>query len=229
MTKEISNINIKSNIDQFLNGQGKNKGRGPLERYASFDYCFNYFQTYRENGSIAELCSSEHMQTSCLHLAFYLASWGMFRGSSFLLERSVRHFEETVELIAKFDNRIWSIDVDKYTDENVGILLDFKKQLILTLGEKNRPSDTLVTKIMLGVFGNTPAFDGFFGAAFGIWTLGKRSQRRIKGFYDQNRVEIDSYKIPTFGFDTGVETKRLYTRAKIIDMIGFTEGQNLVE
>ena len=29
------------------------EGRNPNERYASFDYCFNYFQSFRESGNIS--------------------------------------------------------------------------------------------------------------------------------------------------------------------------------
>jgi hypothetical protein len=34
------------------------------------------------------------------------------------------------------------------------------------------------------------------------------------------------YKIDIFDFTTGKETQRKYTKAKIIDMICFIEGQN---
>ncbi|EKM28037.1 hypothetical protein VCHENC02_6024, partial [Vibrio harveyi] len=36
------------------------------------------------------------MEKSCLALGFYLASWGMFRGSSFMLEKSAKNFENLV-------------------------------------------------------------------------------------------------------------------------------------
>lgn len=47
------------------------------------------------------------MEVSCLHLGFYLASWGMLRGSSDLLQRSARHL---VPLMTATTQRalIWS-------------------------------------------------------------------------------------------------------------------------
>jgi hypothetical protein len=30
-------------INIYLEGRSKNKGKKPDERYASFDYCYNYF------------------------------------------------------------------------------------------------------------------------------------------------------------------------------------------
>jgi hypothetical protein len=37
---------------------------------------------------------------SCLQIGFYLASWGMMRGSSFLLEKSVRNFSNLIIAIS---------------------------------------------------------------------------------------------------------------------------------
>ena len=73
-------MNIQKNIESFIDGERKSKGRKPTERYASFDYCFNYFQSYKEAGNQSALIDLANIQTSCLQLAFYLASWGMFRG-----------------------------------------------------------------------------------------------------------------------------------------------------
>lgn len=56
--------------------------RKPELRYASYDYCFNYFQSFYNNGTVVELASEANLQMSCLQLGFYLASWGMLRGSS---------------------------------------------------------------------------------------------------------------------------------------------------
>ena len=50
-------------------------------RYASFDYCYNYFHPSNSNDF------TEDIEKSCLAIGFYLASWGMFRGSSFLLDQ----------------------------------------------------------------------------------------------------------------------------------------------
>ncbi len=54
----------------------------PDDRYTSFDYCYNYFRTTND--------LNQDIEKSCLVLGFYLASWGMFRGSSFLLQHSIK-------------------------------------------------------------------------------------------------------------------------------------------
>lgn len=61
-------MDIEKNINMFLEGNGKNKGRKPDERYASFDYCYNYFYSFYKEGKIKELTSNENIQISCLQI-----------------------------------------------------------------------------------------------------------------------------------------------------------------
>lgn len=163
---------------------------------------------------------------SCLQIGFYLASWGMMRGSSFLLEKSVKNYEELIRTISKSDPKLWEIDVDNYNENNIKLLLNCKNNIIQALGRENNPTDTLVTKIMLGVFANVPAFDQYFCKGFRMHTFNEKSLLRLKTFFDENKSVFDSYKIPTFDFITSQETDILYTRAKIMDMYGFIRGMN---
>lgn len=229
-TKKL-NINIQKNLEIFEKGdKKKNKGMHPNERYASFDYCFNYFQRFKEDNKIEELANEHNLQQSCLQLGFYLASWGMLRGSSFLLEKSVRYYATLIKEIVKFDKKIWDIDVDLYSDENIKLLLLCKSMICEALRDKGKdPSDILTTKIMLGVFGNIPAFDSYFKKGFHFHYCKENQLKIIAKFYKDNKKIIDSHseKIYTFDFLSGKETKIRYTKAKIIDMIGFIEGQNV--
>jgi len=218
-------MNIEESINQFLEGRGKNRGRKPDERYASFDYCYNYFYSFYKEKKLSELADEENLQASCLQLGFYLASWGMMRGSSFLLEKSVSNFKNLIITISEMDSKLWEIDADNYSEENISLLLNCKQQITNALGEHNKPSDTLVTKIMLGVFANVPAFDTFFSRSFKIWTFNKKSLLKINGFYNLNKKTIDSFKINTFNFSSSEETDIIYTKAKLIDMYGFMDGQ----
>ncbi|MCG2679880.1 MAG: hypothetical protein L6455_07925 [Kiritimatiellae bacterium] len=219
-------MNINNYLSEFINGNGKSRGRRPAERYASFDYCFNYFQQFRDTNNFAKMADGQHIEMSCLHLAFYLASWGMFRGSSFLLERSAKFLEPLVTAISSMDERIWKVDADKYTEENIKLLIECAGIILDKLGKPNAPTDTLITKIMLGVFGNVPAFDNNFRKGFACHSFGKKNLKMIKEFYENHKQQIDSTVIFTFNF-SGTETKRLYTKAKIIDMIGFIKGQKI--
>lgn len=198
-------------------------------RYSSFDYCFNYF-----------LMTSDlniDIEKSCLVLGFYLASWGMFRGSSFLLQKSAKCFQPVIEYIADLDKDIWNIDLDSYTEKNIAkiieIYIGIKKALI-----KNGNTDlTLITKIMLGVFGFVPAFDQYFCNTFreifkdekcGFRKVNNKSLGCIKAFYESNKLVVDTIANQTFTLDflNGEKTRINYPKAKIIDMYGFTLGFN---
>ena len=147
--KEINFLNtnnIKENLGSFENGliYSKDEGHHPLARYASFDYCFNYFQGFKDK---KELSHKNNIQNSCLHLGFYLASWGMYRGSTFLLQKSVKVFRQLIEYIASEKCDVWGIDVNTY-DENIDKLIRCAKKIEekLDVHETKKATDTLVTK-----------------------------------------------------------------------------------
>ncbi len=218
-------MDVKKSINQFLEGNGKNKGRKPDERYASFDFCYNYFYLFYKGNKLNELADEKNLQMSCLQLGFYLASWGMMRGSSFLLEKSVKNYKNLIVAISKINPKLWEIDVDKYDEDNIKLLLNCKQQIIEVLGKENKLSDTLVTKIMLGVFANIPAYDQYFRKSLKLHSLNKQSLLKIKKFYEENKETFDSFKIHTFDFLTSQETDIIYPKAKLIDMCGFMDGQ----
>jgi len=223
--RNLSQKEIKANIELFKDGteNGKDDGRKPDARYASFDYCFNYFHSFKNKRDIA---SKENMEVSCLHLAFYLASWGMLRGSSFLLQKSIRFYAPLIEYISKQPEDFWKIDVNNYDESSIEKLAQCGKGIEEKLSEGgiNKVSDIQITKIMLGVFGNVPAYDTYFKKGSGLGTFNKDSLERIKKFYDKNQPLIDGGKIKTLEYATGEKGKHDYTDAKIIDMIYFIEG-----
>lgn len=186
----------------------------------------NYFREFYEQGSIEAIASSINVQLSCLQIGFYLASWGMLRGSSFLLQKSVKHYEQLISMISKMPKVYWEIDLDSYSDENISRLLDLRKYILGSLGENDEyASTTLVTKIMLGIFGNAPALDDNFCKGFGFSKYFSGSLlQKISDFYQTNKEEFDKHRIKTIDFSTGMETARFYTKAKLIDMVGFIEG-----
>jgi hypothetical protein len=200
-----------------------------LDRNASFDYCFNYFKT-TEN-------ITKDIEKSCLTLGFYLASWGMYRGSSFMLQKSVKQLEKTVRYIAELDASFWNIDVDTYKEgKNIDNIIEvyegIKKNLMPK--DKDRAHLTLITKIMLGVFGCVPAYDTYFTKTFkslsnnecGFSSFDKKSLEYIYEFYIQNQEDIDklSKKIKTLDFVEEKKTDIMYPKAKIIDMYGFNSS-----
>lgn len=239
-------MDYNTEIKKYLDGEIQNRGDN-THRYASFDFCFAYFHKNREN-------LKENMQLSCLQLWSYLASWGMLCGSSELLQKSVACLKPLIGHIADCDKRIWNIDVDNYTQDNIKLLCEEYKKIeevltkilnkdkkekevlitdILNNNEKKkeevRPSVTLITKIMLGVYGNVPAFDTYFTKTFrnlfdncGFRTVNEQSLKCIYKFWTNNKKSLEE-KISVIDFDSKA-TDLYYTKAKLIDMYGFTEG-----
>lgn len=213
------------------------------KRYASFDYCYNYFYSFRNNPE--KLITPENMQMSCFQLGFYLASWGMLR-NSFLQRMSIKGYEEIIEIIANKPH-LWAIDLDNYEKEgNLNALIEFKDEITKALkrvklpksSKKDRkeksinPSDTLTSKIMLGVFGNVPAYDNYFIN----WikqapdkniarNFSRESLLAIKKYYvenlekSMNRIE----KIETLDY-SAKSSKIYYTKAKLLDIYGYCNG-----
>jgi hypothetical protein len=209
-------VEIATNADHYL------RGRASTARYASFDYCFNYFRSFRDNGRAGALAADDHLETSCLQLGFYLASWGMFRGKAELLQHSAKSFVPTIEVVAAAPDVVWDADADDYSVTVCNALIRVYRQLRATL--PGGRSQTLITKTMLGVFGCVPAYDRYFRNAFAASAFGEKSLTNLAAYYRTNAPAIDSYRAKTIDFATGADTNRYYTRAKVIDMIFFTSG-----
>ena len=63
-------------------------------RSRSWEHCYRVFRDARN-------APSPDYDYLSLHLAFYLASWGMYRGSSFLLQKDYKVLSPIVEKVLK--------------------------------------------------------------------------------------------------------------------------------
>ena len=182
------------------------------------------------------------MENSCMHLWSYLASWGMLRGSSALLKCSPSVLKDLIDYLDNIeDSIIWTVDIDSYTSESNKVIIEVYndiaenlKKSIANILEKEidkvnvNVSVTLVTKIMLGVFGCVPAIDQYFYQTFhekyaGFGKLGYRELDNLMDFYRKHKPAIDRFQIPVVDF-AGNNTNLLYKKAKLIDMYGFLYG-----
>ncbi|EIP2873960.1 hypothetical protein ACYJA9_001420 [Campylobacter upsaliensis] len=117
-------------------------------RYLSWEHCYEYFYINRKNVDY---------DYASLMLSFYLASWGMYRGSSFLLHYDYQIYK--IMLKELLDINLWDKqDWNQITQANKII----EEKLLLYKNNKNKISNTLIAKILLGIFGCTPAYDRFF-------------------------------------------------------------------
>lgn len=210
-------IDAATNLQRYLADR-----QDPSARYASFDYCFNYFRSHYETWRVQGLSDPAAMQTSCVQLGFYLASWGMFRGSTTLLTRSAHCFRPVIEAIVAAPAIAWKADVADYDSETIEELIRIGRGLGRVLPGGH--SDILVTKTMLGVFGCVPAFDSYFRRGIGTSGFRPAGMRKVHDYWERNAELIEQHRVATMDFDTGAPTERRYTQAKVIDMIFFIEG-----
>ncbi|CAC9561469.1 hypothetical protein [uncultured Gammaproteobacteria bacterium] len=196
-------------------------------RDASFDYCYNYFHPSNKNDL------TKNIEQSCLSLGFYLASWGMFRGSSFMLKKSSKHFEPLVEYIASVPEKSWHINASNFEkDGNIDFLIEQYNKIKEILIPGSHTHLTLVTKVMLGVFASVPAYDYYFTKSFKnifkddckFGAFSEKSLQCICKFHQSNQSAIDKISLNTVDFISGEKTDLKYTNSKIIDMYGFTKG-----
>jgi hypothetical protein len=216
---------IKNYINAFISERDDSGD----SRYYSFDYCYNYFHTFFKSGKVKELSNELNLQNSCLSLGYYLASWGMLRGSSFLLKKySVKVYVPLIKEVSTNSKfyELWELNLDNYTSDNINLLLECKNIVKEKLGLENKPSDTLVSKIMLGIFGCVPAFDQFFRKGLNVTGFNLKSLKRISEFYNKKNFS----KLPiiyTLDFNTNQFSNIKYPSAKLLDMYGFKKGQNM--
>ena len=181
---------------------------------------------------MAEIAAEKNMELACLHLGMFLASWGMFPGSTVALGRSAKQFEPVIELIAHTPSNLWEIDAHCYSQGPCWQLIEQHQQIRKAMRDPARPrrypTSTLATKIMLGVFGNVPAYDDFFRRGHrsegGIGKFGERSLLQLGQFYQEHAEVIEAHRIRTLDFQTGKPTTLTYTCAKVIDMIFLIQG-----
>lgn len=197
-------------------------------REISFDICYNYFRRNRAT-------LTDDMEKSCCVLWSYLGSWGMLRGSSFLLQKNPSYLINLVKYIGSDECKdIFNIDVDNYGDVGVvdKIIKVYKNIYDMLGGDTTKPSSTLITKVMLGVFGCIPAYDTYFCETFyrlmpdkdfRYKKVNEVSLVAIYEFYQSLHEVIDQLAVNckiVAPFNTNSQNGH-YSKAKIIDMYGF--------
>lgn len=161
-------------------------------RYKSWEHCKNFFdnfagtfyknisskkdQNFNNTETIEQSIDKDQLDLLCLHLAFYLASWGMYRGSAFILQYDFTvHKKAILTLLKSKYEKLWIINIDKDSENNFfknadtsSLLFDLIAELKECYkendenNEDNEPTDTLLTKILMGTMGCIPAFDRYF-------------------------------------------------------------------
>lgn len=217
------------------------KQRTYMHRFASWDYCYGLAQCmYARKWELTDL-DYDYM---ALNLAFYLASWGMYRGSSFLLDKSYKIHIKPVKLIFSKDE-LWkeilsSKELTAFEKELTKAYESDDKADVSNDAISDPMTDTLFTKILLGLTGNVIAYDRYCKTALSFLECGRNFFRtgretswdrlRDDGFVAlADILSIIKASYPKVEFkDVGyVQTSEHvpYPAAKNIDMFLFVLGE----
>lgn len=200
---------------------------GEHHRYRSWEHCYEYFQS-----STPDVIAADRKHAA-LQLAFYLANWGMYRGSSFLLRHAYTvHLAVVDQLLAPQFSVLWMREFGATGEDEV--LLPTILDAANAVREAYRPfvlsenghqaSDTLVTKVLLGTIGCLPACDryciqGFKSVGFQYSYLNSKFIRRILCFCQDNLRDLRQEQ-------TRIESQSgvYYPLMKLVDMYFWQTG-----
>ena len=234
MIDETKSEYIKNAVELFINKENN----GFETRYKSWRVCHEFylklFKKYK--GKTFNDLTENDKQLSLLNLSFYLASWGMYRGSSFVLQYDNSIFQNVVNVILNEKYSIlWDLDYKTIKDnkEKVKILLleigkDINKNLseyrsfynsksYLKGKDKNEEyiSQTLTTKILLGTICCIPAYDTYFS---------KSISGTFSNFYNDEKIDNLLELIIRNDIFSKLSESKNYPLMKIVDMAYFDIG-----
>lgn len=220
---ELSDKRIEESIEKYYSLINKDE----YARYKSWEHCYLNFAKAKD-------CNDdETIDYLSLHLAFYLASWGMLR-NSFLLEKDYRVHIPAIKILKKDEYKfLYGISIDKFLDGNNILsylkLIDelrtyYKKQKDTVKTNDRETSDTLITKVLLGVFGCVPAFDRYFTQAITDYNIAEAKidclgpYKKLIEFYNQhkNLLENKREQINKNGI--------IYPQMKMLDILFWQVG-----
>lgn len=213
-------MKIIPTIEKYLSGITTDE----FHRYKSWDNCHQAFNV------------ANQVEIHTLELAFYLASWGMYRGSSGLLQKNHLIHKGTVDILFSKDSLKLKCDqMNEINRKNSKDIPDLKDKLAnhyskiyFTKGADKpksiSPTDTLLSKILLGTLGCVLAYDRYFidglkemkmkHTIFNVVSLNE-----LFDFIDNNKIEIVSAQKLV-----STTTHKHYPIMKILDMFFWQIG-----
>ena len=191
-------------------------------RSRSWEHCYRVFRD-------ARIDPSPDCDYLSLHLAFYLASWGMYRGSSFLLQKAYKVLSPIVEKVLKPEYDclfgvacadLWEPEVQAWLTNVYDYIADYFHTIREEVAGREVPtpvSPVLITKILMGTLGCVPAYDRFFQdgvATYKVTTqeYSSNSVLKLVDFYEEHNDRLEEARR---GMRVGDLT---YPQMKLLDM-----------
>lgn len=223
----LSKESMKDAFNTFYNGCTQSHAR-----FKSWEHCKNVFnQAYdsvKNNVYKAEKIPFDVLDNLCLNLGFYLASWGMMRGSTDLLQRDYKIHEKAIPVILQYAdlNNLSLAEIKK--EKTLKKIFDLKNDLRNAYlndvdNHLDSMSDILTTKIIMGTLGIVPAYDDFLKKALRYYDISNASG----GFTNNSMKNLCTFFLEEANHALLVEcqekmnnaTSVYYSEMKIIDMI----------
>lgn len=211
----------------------KNSRNDENGRFRSWEHCYKNFYKARSEKNP----DVDHLS---LHLSFYLASWGMYRGSSFLLEKDYRvHIPAINKILCPKYDVLLGADYNVLLEEdNQALLWELSGELeeyykgirsqVKGVNIKNPVSKTLITKILMGTLGCVPAYDEYFIKGIvkekvAKGTYNKESIKALASFYERYNEKLDAERC-----NWRVEDIE-YPQMKLLDMGFWQMGKDITK
>ena len=191
-------------------------------RSRSWEHCYRVFRDARTD-------PSPDYDYLSLHLAFYLASWGMYRGSCFIFQKDYKVHTPIVEKVLKpeYDCLFGLACTDLRNSDVRAQLMELSADIAdyfdpIREEVKGRVveypvSPVLITKILMGTLGCVPAYDRFFEEGAKYLGLEKKSYNKdslleLAAFYEAHNDRLEEAR-------RGMRTDDLiYPQMKLLDM-----------
>ena len=170
-------------------------------RSRSWEHCYRVFRDARTD-------PSPDYDYLSLHLAFYLASWGMYRGSCFIFQKDYKVHTPIVEKVLKpeYDCLFGLACTDVRNDDLRAQLMELSADIadyfdpireeVKGRAVESSVSPVLITKILLGTLGCVPAYDRFFEEGAKYLGLEKKSYNKdslleLAAFYEAHNDRLE--------------------------------------
>lgn len=220
---KTSHPDIIEVVEKYISVVSKEK----YPRYSSWDFCHKAFGTPIKDN------------THVLQLAVYLASWGMYRGSSGILQKNYLVHEGAVDILfSKKYRNLKCNQTQEVSSDDVDDIIDLKselsahyKSIYFTRGLNPfapiSPTDTLISKIILGTYGCVPAYDQYFIKGL------KEVPIKKKEFNEESLLEIFAFIVKHKDDFQGAhelifnKTHVHYPIMKLVDMYFWQLGYDL--
>lgn len=146
--------------------------------------------------------------------------------NSFLMQKDYKIHANVVRLIYQSDwDMLWDISADKLTEERyANKIIELCKKIAQTYEDDGAgvPTETLLTKILLGTVGCVPAYDRYFKKALSLTRVAPqncsaRSLMSLGNLYIEHKDDFEALRIYC-------SSRIDYPAAKIIDMCFFEYG-----